>query len=54
MAVVSTVNTKPKVASIKPGFYHKAKPSGFYRFYEGGFWGFYGLYVGFINVKVYH
>ena len=33
---------------IKPGFYHKAQPGGFY---EGGFWGF---YVGFINMKVYH
>ena len=32
---------------IKPGFYHKAQPGGFY---EGGFWGF---YVGFINLKVY-
>ena len=36
---------------IKPGFYHKAQPSGFYGFYEGGFLGF---YVGFINLKVYH
>ena len=33
---------------IKPGFYHKAQPRGFY---EGGFFGF---YVGFINLKVYH
>ena len=39
---------------IKPGFYHKARPGGFYGFYEGGFWGFYGFYVGFINLKVYH
>ena len=22
---------------IKPGFYHKAQPGGFYGFYEGGF-----------------
>ena len=36
---------------IKPGFYHKAQPGGFY---EGGFLGFYGFYVGFINLKVYH
>ena len=35
---------------IKPGFYHKAQPGGFY---EGGFLGFYGFYVGFINLKVY-
>ena len=33
---------------IKPGFYHKAQPGGFY---EGGLWGF---YVSFINLKVYH
>ena len=33
---------------IKPGFYHKAQPG---VFYEGGFWGFYGFYVGFINLK---
>ena len=33
---------------IKPGFYHKAQPGGFY---EGGFL---GVYVGFINLKVYH
>ena len=26
---------------IKPGFYHKAQPGGFY---EGGFLGFYGFY----------
>ena len=39
---------------IKPGFYHKARPGGFYGFYEGGFLGFYGFYVGFINLKVYH
>ena len=39
---------------IKPGFYHKAQPSGFYRFYEGGLWGFYGFYVGFINLNVYY
>ena len=39
---------------IKPGFYHKAQPSRFYGFYEGGFWGVYGLYVGFINLKVCH
>ena len=39
---------------IKPGFYHKAQPGGFYRFYEGRFLGFYGFYVGFINLKVYH
>ena len=36
---------------IKPRFYHKAHPCGFYGFYEGGFLGF---YVGFINLKVYH
>ena len=36
---------------IKPGFYHKAQTGRFYRFYEGGFLGF---YVGFINLKVYH
>ena len=29
---------------IKPGFYHKAQPSGFYGFYEGGFLGFNGFY----------
>ena len=34
---------------IKPGFYHKAQPGGFYRFYDGWFLGF---YVGFINLKV--
>ena len=28
---------------IKPGFYHKAQPAGFYGFYEGGFWGFMGF-----------
>ena len=28
---------------IKPGFYHKAQPGGFYVLYEGGFWGFYGF-----------
>ena len=39
---------------IKPRFYHKAQPGGFYGFYEGGFLGFYGLYVDFINLKVYH
>ena len=39
---------------IKPGFYHKAQPGRFYRFYEGGFLVFYGFYVGFINLKVYH
>ena len=33
---------------LKPEFYHKAQPGGFYGFYEGGF------YVGFINLKVYH
>ena len=31
---------------IKPGFYHKALPGGFYGFYEDGFLGFYGFYVG--------
>ena len=36
---------------IKPGFYHKAQPGGFYKV---GFLGFYGFYVGFINLKVYH
>ena len=36
---------------IKPGFYHKAQPCGFYKFYEGWFLAF---YVGFINLKVYH
>ena len=35
---------------MKPGFYHKAQPGGFY---DGGFVGFYGFYVGFINLKVY-
>ena len=40
--------------SIKPGFYHKAQPGGFNGFNEGGFWVFYGFYVGFINLKVYH
>ena len=39
---------------IKPGFYHKAQPGRFYGFYEGGFLEFYGFYVGFINLKVYH
>ena len=39
---------------IKPGFYHKAQPGGFYGFYEGVFMGFYGFYVDFINLKVYH
>ena len=39
---------------INPGFYHKAQTGRFYGFYEGGFWGFYGSYVGFINLKVYH
>ena len=29
----------PRVG-IKPGFYHKAQPGGFYGFYEGGFLGF--------------
>ena len=37
--------------SIKPGFYHKAQPGGFY---EGRFFGFYGFYVGFINLEVCH
>ena len=44
---------KPRVG-IKPGFYHKAQPGGFFGFYEGGFLGFYGFHVGFINMKVYH
>ena len=39
---------------IKPRFYHKAQPGGFYGFYEGGFLGFYGFYAGFINLNVYH
>ena len=39
---------------IKPRFYHKAQPGMFYEFNEGGFLGFYGFYVGFINLKVYH
>ena len=38
-----SISTKVRVG-IKPD--HKAKPGGFYRFYEGGFWGFYGFYVG--------
>ena len=42
---------KKNRVGIKPGFYHKAQPGGLY---EGGFWGFYGFYVGFINLKVYH
>ena len=46
-----SISTKVRVG-IKPD--HKAKPGGFYRFCEGGFWGFYGFYVGFINLKVYH
>ena len=33
---------------IKPRFYPKAQPGGFY---EGGFLGIYGFYVGFINLK---
>ena len=47
MAVVSTVSTKPKVArvGIKPSFYHKAQPSGFYGFYEGEFLGGGGLWA---------
>ena len=28
---------------IKPVFYHKAQPGGFYGFYEGGFLEFYGF-----------
>ena len=36
---------------IKPRFYHKAQPSGFY---EGGFFGVLWGFVGFINLNVYH
>ena len=39
---------------IKPRFYHKAKPGRLNGFYEGGFLGFYGFYLGFIILKVYH
>ena len=35
---------------IKPRFYHKAQPGGFYWFCEAGFGGF----MGFINLKVNH
>ena len=36
---------------IKPEFYHKAQPGGFYGFYEGGFLGFYGFLCGFYKSK---
>ena len=53
LAIESKMSLLNRVG-IKPGFYHKAQPGGFYGFYEGGLLGFYGFYVGFINLKVHH
>ena len=31
------------MVGIKPGFYHKAQPGGFWGFMRAGFWGFMGF-----------